>query len=134
MLEQRLTRWDAVSLALRRWPYLWASRQWGYAPSWWLRGLAAVPVTLRVLRSRTRFPIIQRFRFDDLGVEISTTQGTRRLDWTAFSGWIDLGIGWMLLGPRHELPVLRRGLAPAEAERLQALLGAHLVRQERPRR
>ncbi|GIX36679.1 MAG: hypothetical protein KatS3mg126_2458 [Lysobacteraceae bacterium] len=77
---------------------------------------------------------LQRLRFDDRGVEISTTQGTRRLDWTAFSGWIDLGIGWMLLGPRHELPVLRRGLAPAEAERLQALLGAHLVRQERPRR
>lgn len=131
--DQRLTRWAAVGIALRRWPYNWAARQWGYAPSWWLRLLSAPLVAWQVLRSRTAFPILQRLHFDAAGVEVSGALGQRRLGWDQLSGWIDLGSSWMLLAPGVDLPVLHRQLATAEAERLRAMLLTHVTLVETPK-
>lgn len=133
-IEQQLTLWDALNVALRRWPYLWASRQWGYAPSWWIRLLAVPPLVFAILRNRRRFPLHQNLRFDARGVTVHLANGARHFAWADFTGWIDLEIGWMLLAPGFDLVVLRRGLARPEVERLHALLGAQLQLQAPPRR
>lgn len=131
---QRLSRWAAIGIALRRWPYSWAERQWGYAPSWWLRLLSAPVVAWQVLRSRAPFPIEQQLRFHAEGVEVRGTLGQRRMAWKQFGGWIDLGSSWMLTAPGVDLPVLHRQLPSAEAERLRAMLLTHVTLIEAPKR
>lgn len=131
--SQRLTRWAAVGVALRHWPYRWAAKQWGYGPSWWLRLLSAPVVASQVLRGRTPFPIVQGFRFHAEGVEISGDLGQRRLAWSQFNGWIDLGSSWMLLAEHFEVPLLHRQLAKADAERLRAMLLTHVTMVEPPK-
>jgi hypothetical protein len=132
-LTQRLTRWGALGIALGRWPYRWAERQWGYAPSWWLRLLSAPLVAWRVLRSPQTFPIEQRLHFDAAGLEVRGAHGQRRVHWNAFSGWIDLGRSWMLLAPGIEQPVLHRQLPRADADRLRAMLLTHVTMVEAPK-
>ena len=131
--SQRLTRWQSLGIALRRWPYSWAERQWGYGPSWWLRLLSLFPVAWQVLRSRAPFPIEQTLRFDAQGVDIRGTIGQRRMGWKQFSGWIDLGNSWMLTAPGVDIPVLFRQFPVDQAEKLRALLLVHLTLVEAPR-
>lgn len=133
LLSQRLTRWSALGVALRRWPYNWAARQWGYAPSWWLRLLSVPAVTWQVMRSRAPFPIEQELRIDADGVEVRGSLGHRRMGWQQFSGWIDLGSCWMLVAPGVDLPLMHRQCPAAETERLRAVLLTHVTMVEPPK-
>lgn len=133
-IAQRLTRCASLGLALRRWPYSWAERQWGYGPTWWLRVLSAPVVTWQVLRSRARFPIEQSLRFDADGVLVHSPLGERRMGWQQFSGWIDFGRSAMLVAPGVDLPVLLRQLPKQDAARLRDLLSARLTPIEPPKR
>ncbi|MCK7594873.1 YcxB family protein [Pseudomarimonas salicorniae] len=132
-LAQRITRWDSLGIALRRWPYSWAERQWGFAPAWWLRVMSVPMVTWQVLRSRAAFPIEQQLRFDDEGAEVRSGLGQRRMEWRQFSGWIELGPCWMLTAPGVDLPVMHRQLPRAESQRLRQLLDKRLARVEPPK-